>query len=541
MLGARAETAGRRVSASITRVQDPELHELFARLAALLDVDPAEAVRQARQIDLASPDRLNAMMVRAAILVDGGAAARQQDATEEGLALFRELYALHPTAAVAYNLANAIVAVVGAPSRGADWLGHQERTREQRAEARRLYWDVARDHAAPRQTRTQAWTNLANQFTNSYRLYEAHDARLAALAIDPENGVAAGTAARDLLWLVDLGGCSDLTRIEAVMLAQRAARHLDRVRAYAGVRVAEQVAALAEELGEETARSPHEDPFVRWVERERLTLAPAVELVDPSLGKLDWLMLPGIMERGGAAAEARPPPVFAMFNVLKADFILARDLAWRATSETGERGWPETGRFADTLDYAVYGPEVSALILAHRTALDLLDKVAVAANHYFAIGQAPEKVFFGKLWRQTGGKKTGSPPLALVVENAIRAGAPALYGLTELADDYVSEAGILRPQKNLRNAGTHRFVALHDLGDPADSRPALEVEHHPREKFADETLGALRVARSAVQMLALAITQHERRLVEGADGPVGTLLVPDHDWVRGQRRGADKA
>ncbi len=514
-------------------MQDPglALRALSERLTALLDVDPAEAVRQARQIDLASPDRLNALLIRAAILVDGGQASRQMDATEEGLKLFRELYALHPSAAVAYNLANAICGVVGSPPRAADWLDHQERTREQRAEIRRLFWDVARDDDAPRGIRTQAWTNLASQFTNSYRLGEAHDARLAALAIDPANGVAAACAAKDLLWLFNQGGCSDLTRSEAIMLAKRAALHLHRVREYAGEQVAEGVAALAEELGEPPTRSPHEDPFVRWMERERLTLGPAVELVDPALGKVDWLMLPGITERVGDGGPT-PPPVFAMFNVLKADFIVARDLAWRATKDSDDSNWPETGRFADTLDYAVYGPAASALVLAHRTVLDVLDKLAVTVNHYFAIGQVPRKVFFGSLWRQNGGKKAGPAPLAPEVEKAIRAGAPALYALVELAEDYDGERGILRPQKDLRNAGTHRFVVLHDLGDPADSRQAPEIEHRRQERFVQEMLGALRSARSALQMLALAITQHERALAKEADGGRIGMLVPDHEWVR---------
>lgn len=56
-------------------------------------------------------------------------------------------------------------------------------------------------------------------------------------------------------------------------------------------------------------------------------------------------------------------------------------------------------------------------------------------------------------------------------------------------------------------------------------------------ELAEEVLRALRVARSALQMLALAITQHERRLVRGADGHLGTMTVPDHDWIRG--RGED--
>lgn len=226
-----------------------------------------------------------------------------------------------------------------------------------------------------------------------------------------------------------------------------------------------------------------------------------------------------------------PPPVFAMFNMLKSDFILARDLAWRATDN---KVWPSTGRFADTLDFASYGPHTSALILAHRTALDLLDKVAVTANHYFGIGLAPDKVYFGKLWRGNPDKVTGARPLIEKVEEAIRGGANALYGLVELAEDYESSAGILRAQKNLRNAGTHRFVVLHDLGEPMHSRQTPEVEHHHHEQFSQEVLRALRVARSAIQMLALSIAQHEQALAQRTPGLVGSLMVPDHDWIRGR-------
>lgn len=206
------------------------------------------------------------------------------------------------------------------------------------------------------------------------------------------------------------------------------------------------------------------------------------------------------------------------------------DLAWRSVGETA---WPATGRFADTLDFAKYGPDTSALILAHRTALDLLDKVAVTANHYFDIGQAPDKVSFGKLWRVKLNNATGMRPLIERVEHVIRGGVSALYGLVELADDYDSLAGILRSQKNLRNAGTHRFVVLHDLGDPTHSRQAPEIEQHRWDEFTQEVFQGLRVARSAIQMLALSISQHEQGLMRRSSGIIGSLIVPDHDWIRG--------
>lgn len=508
--------------------------ELSDHLRLLLDTNPAEAVKQAQEIDLGVSNRVNLMNLQAAVLVDGGVLTHQQDAIEQGLARFRDLHDLFPeNANITYNVANGLVATIGDVPRDPSWLDYQERTRTQRAEARQYYWKVARDSNADPLLQTLAWTNLANQFTNSYRLSEAHDARLSALKIDPENAVAAGLAARDLLWLFKQGGCTDVTRTEAVMLAKIAKRHKDRLYEYAGAQAAEQIVAFADELGEPVARSPHSDPFISWVERERLTLAPVVELINPALDKLDWLVLPGIRERG-SGMSGMPPPVFAMFNMLKSDFILARDLAWRALSESG---WPQTGRFADTLDFATYGADTSALVLAHRTALDLLDKVAVTANHYFKLGQPPDKIYFGRLWRGPLDKTSGASPLTKQVKTIICAGARALYGLVELADDYDGKLGILRSQKNLRNAGTHRFVVLHDLGDTTHCRQAPEVEHHRREHFSEEMLHALRVARSAIQMLALAISQHEDGIAQRTAEPVGALTVPDHDWIRGRGKG----
>jgi tetratricopeptide (TPR) repeat protein len=503
--------------------------KLSSSLSFLVDADPALAMQQAREINLDRPDRVNWMSLRAATLVNAGASLGDQDAIDEGVELYRELHGLYPTADVTYNLANGLVEAANCGSADSNWVDHQEHTRAHRAEARRHYWRVVQDVDADLELRTQAWTNIANLFAKTYRLSEAHDARLSALKVDPTNGVAALCAALGLMWLFERGGCSELTQMEAIMLARQALRNKERVVQYAGARVAAKVEALAGELSDPPSRPEHIDPFIKWVEEERLTLAPTVELVDPSMGKLDWLTLPGILERDPEMGGS-PLPLFAMFNMLKSDFLLARDLAWRASDGSA---WLKTGQFADTLDYAMYGPDTSALILAHRTALDLLDKVAVTANHYFELGLAPNRVSFGRLWRDSADKKTGNP-LTKKVEELIRAGVYAIYGLAELAEDYDGSDGIFRQQKDLRNAGTHRFVVLHDFGDPSKARQAPEVEHLKHADFVDEALSALRVARSAIQMLTLAIFQHEEILQAQMDDLIGTLNVPDHHWIRGE-------
>ncbi len=509
-----------------------DLKATAARLCGLLDTDPAAAVVAARGIDLACEggERLNRMSLRAAILVDGGHDTADMGAVAEAVVLLRELHSTVGGAAVAYNLANGLITSVGTPPHDDGWLDHMERTRELRVEARLLFAAVARDESAPAVLRTQAWTNLANQLSQSWRVAEAHDARLAALRIDPTNGVAAASAVKDLLWLDQLGGCAPTTRIEAAHLARIARDNRARIQEFAGTRVAEHLSALAAEVDETPARAPHADPFMRWVEQERLTLGPTVELVEPALGHIDWLMLPGILEQE-AGAPVLPPPVYAMFNLLKADFVLARDLAWRATTQE----WPRTARYGDTLDYARYGAATSALVLAHRSALDVLDKVAVLANHYFALGEKPKRVDFPSLWREKQKKSAsaaGAPALRPEVDAMIRGDASSLLGLVELAADY--ERGWRRPQRDLRNAGTHRFVVLHDGHGERSARDAPEIERYGVEAFEREVLDGLRVARSAIQAVTFAIRQREMALRREHKGMLGTLVVPDHGWVRGE-------
>lgn len=114
-----------------------KFNELSSHLSALLDCNPIEAVKQAQEIDfnayLDGPQRVNLMSLKAAILVDGGALTKQQDAIEEGLALFRELHNSFPIVSFTYNLGNGLTAATGYPPRNADWLSHQELTRERRA------------------------------------------------------------------------------------------------------------------------------------------------------------------------------------------------------------------------------------------------------------------------------------------------------------------------------------------------------------------------------------------------------------------------
>lgn len=189
--------------------------------------------------------------------------------------------------------------------------------------------------------------------------------------------------------------------------------------------------------------------------------------------------------------------------------------------------WPATGRYGDTLDYATYGPDASAFILAHRTSLDLLDKIAVTAGFITTSSLGNRQI--RSLWENCGGKPRQNNWAAPTCRKGGKrfAGVPlpsmALWSLPRT----MTAAQVSCVLKNALGTQAHRFVVLHDIGDPAHSRRrAPEIEHLPREPYIQEVLRALRVARSAIQMLALSISQHEQGLAQRTAGLIGSLASP---------------
>ena len=61
-----------------------------------------------------------------------------------------------------------------------------------------------------------------------------------------------------------------------------------------------------------------------------------------------------------------------------------------------------------------------------------------------------------------------------------------------------------------------------------------EVKRYDLYEFNREVMNGLRLARSAIQMLALAIHQQEDKLANESEGIILAFDVPDHDYIRGQ-------
>lgn len=384
-----------------------EIERIGAELRALLDTDPAEAILRARLTRFDGVVDRNVEVLQAGIFIDAGAALGLPDLVHEGVELLKRH---EGTAAdkgdVTYNIANGLRALADLDVRPSlEWF---LATRGTRREAREKFSQAAeRTRVDAPSLATQALTNLGNALLRASRWCEALDAFSDALRVDPSNGVAAGQMTHllhrlahrrvsDPELLVELAG-------SYARVAQENSDVVKRIAGEAAVRYYARFPANAAPL----PRSPVDlAPRERFVADHRLALVPLSEAVAWSKRCYDTVHISSIVEpvKGG---DPRVPPAFAMFNVLKADYLLARDLAFAAHADDTR----DTGSYMDTLDYATYGRTSARWRLAQRAAFDLLDRVASLLNQYLELGLPPHKADFDTIWVQRGSEVRWRPQI----------------------------------------------------------------------------------------------------------------------------------
>lgn len=489
----------------------------FTELERSLDVDPVAAVEAARAWLRERPDP-DWRVRLAGILVDGGSITHDPKAVATGEAIYRRTHKRFPDRAdIMYNLANALVVLTDLDPRDGSW---RARTAKRRREARALYSRAGKAGISNRPIATQALTNLGNALDHQGRWVEAYDAYIAALRVDPRNGVASGCVAE----LLGNGGARWLAHAESLdALQAQYARHsqdnAETVLRYAGAAAVQTFGALplGDPAGARGLPTPpqFDDEYRIWVLQNRLALTPFIESIDPK-GRLDSLILHSI--RTGVDA-VEPPPIFAMFNSLKEDFAFTRQIAFDALHRT----FDETADYTDTLDYAKYGIASAALRTAQRCAIDLLDRIAVATADYLQANQDPAQVYFNELFQY---ERPGSPS---IVAAEIRDQNHAVVALVEVAFD-LEQSGFLNSKRQLRNQSTHRFVVMHDLMNP-DRLTTPAVLHLDEAVLGDELLETLHLARAAIVYFCEMVYRHEHSRPD--EGFVPPLFLPSHREVRG--------
>ncbi|MBW2567849.1 MAG: hypothetical protein JRD93_00375 [Deltaproteobacteria bacterium] len=479
------------------------INDLQRKLYDLLERDPGEAIAAARDLvpgELVGEDLIENL--KACVLVDAGKAGKDKEAVEEGVKIFRKIFYNDPERLdIRYNLANGLFGLSEMEDvSGGIW---HLNTWEMRREARRLYEFTTRNSKDPNLS-TQALTNIGNLLWRSHRWVEAYDSYIEALNYDQSNGIAAARAAQLLLYYADLG-IGDPEVLKGV-----AARHIhifkdspENILKYGGRRALESLSKLLES---EAAKKPDKDltnlnPYESFVAKNRLALSATIEGLDRSVSYWDSLIISSVNKP--VNIKSGVSPVIAMFNIMKADYLLARWLAYYAFNGK----FPESGNYYDTLDDANYGMDSSLITVAQRACFDILDKVAIAAAEYFDIKHLPRSIHFGNIWHKSSRKTEvifeWRPEILAEVEK----GNSAIIALAELSEDLRGK-GYLKVKKTLRNAATHRFVVLHKTSIEKN-RKNKYIEHYTLSTIRRELISTLKMVRSALLYFVEMIAIHE--------------------------------
>jgi tetratricopeptide (TPR) repeat protein len=496
------------------------------QLQSLMDDNPMRAIEEARSLPSDTPVKgLLYTSLKASVLIDAGLSARNKESIEEGIDLFRRLLSESPKeASFHYNLANGLMALADQQSHeGSMWYLD---TASVRSEGRsHLQKAISSKDSAP--VLSTAFANLGNALIRSHRWVEAYDAYTKALGHDRSNAIASTGAARVLL------RCSNRRIGNKRILLSVAARHLKaasldagRIAELAGKRAQDELAPLLQmqlpnsDLPDLSAAGDYE----KFVARHRLALSPTIEGLDCSLKRWDSLCFDSITERVGTGSGV--PPLFAMLNVMKSDFLAARYLAYQALTAK----FPDSGFYTDTLDYAVYGIVPSLLSLAQRACMDVLDKIAAATTEYFGIPGNVKVVYFWSRWFDD---PRAEPPLVwhTSLRPHIDKGNTAIIALADISFD-IAEDGFLVRKKAFRHSSTHRFTVLHDMGC-RPSRESAQIEHCEIQEFKDQLIESLQLARAAVLYFVEMVSIAEKTRPSGT-GKVGTITVPSHHHIRGE-------
>jgi tetratricopeptide (TPR) repeat protein len=356
---------------------------------------------------------------------------------------------------------------------------------------------AAKDDSADQQTR--ALTNLANTLSTSGRWLEAYERYVQAVQADPTNGNAAGNAALCLVRAIrsNLGPRGHLAAVYE-KYRQIAQRNRERTIQLAGQEAADRWDRLAPiDTPGHLSHSASGDPYVQWVARERLALTPVMDGLGSDSEKFDTVRIATFID---STMGPDVPTIFAAGNVMKADYLAARSTAYRGLTmiSDADDGWAlhssDTGTYANTLDYAVYGEPVSLVSLGARAALDVLDKIAVTLNEYLSVGDDAGSVNFRTFWR---GKKVKQNPNQEIRTVLWRDGVDGsrVLALAELADDMDTQ-GLYAQTQAIRNRSTHRLVRAKLFGAEGVTNTALSTLD--LEDLRAGCLESLRVARIAL-------------------------------------------
>jgi len=283
--------------------------------------------------------------------------------------------------------------------------------------------------------------------------------------------------------------------------------------------------------------SKEEIAFRSWCLLNRLFLNPLNDLGAFHIAASDPLGCPSL----SMSIEISQPIYHLFFNQLKQEFVTARFLLFEGLQTTETHFADRETYLHNSSDYPVYSIRAEKLKTSFRIAYSLFDKIAFMLNDYLELGITEKRISFRGIWYLNQDQKKDLLPQFKTIENW------PLNGLLWLPKDLYSEEfqnNVLPEAKELHKIRNHiehkNFKLISDMyGEIYDSKEFPDSSRKdpfahalPEDQFKQKALRLLKMARSALIYLSLAMHLEEQKrdlVTEGMGVPMDLDTYSD-DW-----------
>ena len=518
-----------------------EIHNLIVRRFSEGKVDTAVSV--AKSLTAGQGQENSVKNLQALTYADAGIRLKNVDLVGRGLSTWSELG--EPVSSDdSYNRGSAHLASwqfsVAQDGFHTAWI----ESRSHLHEARRLFDKVAKDKEAELELRLKAFTDAGNSYDIVGRYSDAIKHYDKALRLDPTFGMALGNRGITFIDVAPLMG-GHASHVLSQAVADLDAAMDDRVRV---LRCGGQLALETFERSRNSltvTETPQpdsrataarfDDPYLEWCRRQNLFLHFSPDCIQEDHRVLDAISFKSFSLRLDEDSEKvmnRARDLIDAYNVVKQDYVVARYLTWLYSTELSpiRRHISQINQrtpFSDSLSYATWGVRPGMSAQALKMTVDTWDTIASFVHLYFGSSRRPRQVDFRSFpYADRSGNLEQSFVEALNPPGENR-GLTALFDLSSELD---KERNLdLSQIAGHRNAATHRFFVVHEMGRHESDE---WIERLEWDDLYDKTIRALRITRDAILYLTQMIHINEKAIASPGAMPLPFDEFVPHDDPR---------
>lgn len=277
-------------------------------------------------------------------------------------------------------------------------------------------------------------------------------------------------------------------------------------------------------------RGKNERTYRQWCLKNRLFLNSLNDISPAPIAAQDILTLPSLTVPIDNGPES--PVIIHYFNLIKQEFCSARYALYEGVSYKGVHFSDRKVLLYNTLDFPAHGFPIERVKMAFRGAYAVFDKLAFLLNIYLDMKHPERHVNFRNVWLT---RERELHPTLNELKNW------PLRGLFWLSKDIFERAfqestdPDSRNLYELRNHLEHKFVSVHDgfcraISPSCADTPQTGIFDISADDLIGKTLSQLKLARSAIIYLALAVHTEEKRKLESYDPKKISLPMILNTW-----------